>query len=67
MTGIFQKCDGGLDKVWGITSLTPNGKGPFVLRSKSAGLCLSNASKGVVLEECDSNDVNDLFESLKVV
>ena len=67
MTGILMRCDGGLDKVWAITSLTPNGKGPFVLRSQSAGLCLSNASKGVVLEECDANDVNDLFESLKVV
>lgn len=66
-TAILMKCDNAPDKAWKITSLSPGGKGPYLLRSRSAGLCLSNAAKGIILDECDQGDTNTLFESLKVV
>lgn len=60
---VVMRCSGGADQRWALDSRTPNGKGPYTIRSPLTGACLSNVGKELVQVKCDPEDMNDLFES----
>jgi Ricin-type beta-trefoil lectin domain len=60
---VVMPCSGGADQKWALDSRTPNGKGPYTIRSPLTGACLSNVGKELVQAKCDPSDLNDLFES----
>jgi len=60
---VVMPCSGGSDQKWALDSRTPNGKGPYTIRSPLTGACLSNVGKELVQARCDPNDLNDVFES----
>jgi hypothetical protein len=60
---VVMPCSGGADQKWALDSRTPNGKGPYAIRSPLTGACLSNVGRELLQAKCDLNDLNGLFES----
>lgn len=60
---VVMPCSGGADQRWALDSRTPNGKGPYAIRSPLTGACLSNVGNQLLQAKCDANDLNGLFES----
>lgn len=65
-SAVVMPCSGASDQKWALDSRTPNGKGPYTIRSTLTGACLSNVGKDLVQAKCDPNDLNDVFESASV-
>ena len=45
---IVMPCSGGADQRWVLDSRTPNGKGPYTIRSPLTDACMSNVGKELV-------------------
>eukprot|EP00775_Hariotina_reticulata_P004920 gene4920-5163_t len=60
----FMKCANNRDdQLWALNSVTPNGKGPYLIQSKETGACIAILRGAVTLNDCNSRDTSMLFES----
>lgn len=54
------------DQLWFVSSVNPNGKGPYTIKSKDGGVCITQVRQAVSLGMCNPADANSVFESASV-
>jgi hypothetical protein len=61
-TVAVMRCAGGVDQRWSIAPSSPDGRGPFFLKSQESGQCIINMRNSLGLGACDRSSANAAFQ-----
>jgi hypothetical protein len=61
-TAAVMRCSGGRDQLWTISSKSPDGKGPYLIKSQENGQCIINTRNSLGLGTCHLQSPNAAFE-----
>jgi hypothetical protein len=61
-TAAVMRCNGGRDQLWSIASQSPDGKGPYYIKSQESGQCIMKMRNSLGLGTCIRNNPNAAFQ-----